>query len=99
LHKQEGLEGEPVSRILEQEFHEEVLAVFPKSKSATGYWPRRFLQKVRSAGGVSEAKDWLKPEKGLSPSLQRLARENRIDLGMEALVVREPWKQLSQMKI
>ena len=43
---------------------------------------------------MQAAKEWLRPEKGLSPGLQRLARENRIDLSMEALVQQEPWKQL-----
>jgi hypothetical protein len=36
----------------------------------------------------------LKADKGLSPGLQRLAQENRIDLSMEAIVAREPWNQL-----
>lgn len=83
-----------MSRNLEQEFHEEMLAIHQKSGKATGYWPNRFLQKVRRAGELAAAKEWLRPEKGLSPGLQRLARENRIDLSMEALVAREPWKQL-----
>ena len=74
---------------LEQAFHEEMLSIHPKSGRATGYWPNRFLQKVRKAGGFQAAKYWLRPEKGLSPGLQRLARENRIDLSMEALVIKE----------
>lgn len=75
-------------------FHEEMLSLHTKIGRATGYWPNRFLQKVRRAGGLPAAKEWLQPEKGLSRGLQRLARENRIDLSMEALVIREPWKQL-----
>ena len=31
---------------------------------------------------------------GESPGLQRLAREGRTDLSMEALVLEEPWRQL-----
>lgn len=83
-----------MSQNLELEFHEEMLAIHQKSGRATGYWPNRFLQKVRRAGGLAAAKEWLKPEKGLSPGLLRLARENRIDLSMEALVIKDPWKQL-----
>ena len=79
---------------LEAQFHEEMLSIQPKSGRATGYWPNRFLQKVRKAGGLQAAKEWLRPEKGLSPGLQRLARENRIDLSMETLVLQEPWNQL-----
>lgn len=79
---------------LEEQFHQEMLSIHPKSGRATGYWPNRFLQKVKKHGGLVAAKDWLKPEKGLSPGLQRLAREGRTDLSMEALVLREPWSQL-----
>ena len=83
-----------MKRNLETQFHNEMLSIHPKSGKATGYWPNRFLQKVRRVGGLQAAKEWLKPEKGLSPGLQRLARENRIDLSMEALVQQEPWNQL-----
>lgn len=79
---------------LESEFHEEMVSIFDKSGKATGYWPRRFLQKVRKVGGLQAAREWLSPVKGLSPGLQRLAKEKRIDLSMEALVLKEPWSQL-----
>jgi hypothetical protein len=76
------------------QFHQEMLDIYTKSGKATGYWPNRFLQKVRKVGGIAAAKEWLQPEKGLSPGLQRIAREKRIDLSMEALVLREPWNKL-----
>ena len=79
---------------LEAQFDQEMLDIHPKCGKATGYWPNRFLQKVRKVGGLSAATEWFQPEKGLSPGLQRLARENRIDLSMEALVLREPWNKL-----
>jgi len=79
---------------LEAEFHEEMVSIFRKSGEATGYWPRRFLQKVRRVGGLQAAREWLNPGTGLSPGLQRLAKEKRIDLSMEALVLKEPWSQL-----
>lgn len=79
---------------LEEQFHQEMLSIHPKSGRATGYWPNRFLQKVKNRGGLLAAKDWLKLEKGLSPGLQRLAKEGRTDLSMEALVLKEPWRQL-----
>ena len=79
---------------LETEFHEEMVSIFHKSGKATGYWPRRFLQKVRKVGGLQAAREWLSPGKGLSPGLQRLAKEKRIDLSMEALVLKEPWSRL-----
>lgn len=79
---------------VESEFHEEMVSIFRKSGEATGYWPRRFLQKVRKGGGLQAAREWLSPGKDLSPGLQRLAKERRIDLSMEALVLKEPWSQL-----
>ncbi len=79
---------------LESEFHEEMLSMYHKAGYATGYWANRFLQKVKRQGGLLAAREMLKPEKGLSPGLQRLAREKRVDLSMEALVLKSPWKDL-----
>lgn len=79
---------------LESEFHEEMVSIYRKSGKATGYWPNRFLQKVKRVGGLQSAREWLSPGTDLSPGLQRLAKEKRIDLSMEALVLTEPWTQL-----
>ena len=79
---------------LELEFHEEMISIYYKSGKATRYWPNRFLQKVRRVGGLKAAREWLNPATNLSPGLQRLAKERRIDLSMEALVLKEPWVQL-----
>jgi hypothetical protein len=87
-HKEVSMKG------LAARFHQEMLAIHPRSGRATGYWPNRFLQKVRRIGGLAAAHDWLRPEKGLSPGLQRLAREGRTDLSMEALVIKEHWSRL-----
>jgi hypothetical protein len=83
-----------MKKSLEAAFHDEMLAIYYNAGHETGYWANRVLQKVRKDGGVQAARQWLKPEKGLSPGLQRLAREKRVDLSMEALVLREPWKKL-----
>jgi hypothetical protein len=79
---------------LESEFHEEMISIYYKAGRETGYWANRFLQKVRKVGGLKAAHQWLKPEKGLSPGLQRLAKERRPDLSMEALIQEEKWKEL-----
>jgi len=44
---------------LEIQFYQEMLDIHPKSGKATGYWPNRFLQKVRKIGGLAAAKEWL----------------------------------------
>jgi len=88
------LSGGIMNEDLERKFHEEMLAIYYKAGRETGYWANRFLQKVRKDGGLRAAKAWLWPEKGLTPGLQRLAREKRLDLSMEALIIEEPWKRL-----
>ncbi|MBA3943959.1 MAG: hypothetical protein H0X37_05280 [Herpetosiphonaceae bacterium] len=57
------------------------------------YWASRYLQKVRKDGGLQAAKEWL-ARKGPTDGLQRLAKEHRLDLAMEALVLKEPWREL-----
>lgn len=79
---------------LEAEFHEEMISIYYKAGYETGYWANRFLQKVRKDGGLKAAQQWLKPEKGLSPGLQRLAKEKCPDLSMEALIQKDKWKEL-----
>jgi hypothetical protein len=79
---------------LEAAFHEEMISIYYKAGHATGYWANRFLQKVKKDRGLPAARQWLKPEKGLSPGLQRLVKEKRVDLSMEALVLKELWREL-----
>ncbi len=60
----------------------------------TGYWAKRYKQKVVKDGGLQAAKSWLRPQvKGLS-GLEKLANLNRLDLSFEAIVLKEPWSQL-----
>jgi hypothetical protein len=79
---------------LETEFHEEMVSIYYKAGLEVGYWANKFLHMVREDGGIGTARRLLKPQKGLSPSLQLLAREKRVDLSMEALVLKNPWKKL-----
>jgi hypothetical protein len=47
---------------------------------------------VEEYGGVMAARNLLR--KGISDGLERLAREGRLDISMEALVLKEPWSEL-----
>ncbi len=76
---------------LEEQFHEEMIGVYKNTGRETGYWARRYLQKVRRVGGLQVAHDLLKPTKDLAKGLQTLVEKNRIDLSVEALVLRNPW--------
>ncbi len=79
---------------LETKFHEEMVSVYYKAGLEIGYWANKFLQMVRKDGGFGAARKLLKSGKGLSPGLQLLAKEKRVDLSLEALVLKDPWKEL-----
>ncbi|OUL35853.1 hypothetical protein BV372_09690 [Nostoc sp. T09] len=79
---------------LEAQFNQEMLGIYHNAGRQIGYWAKRYLQKVRQSGGLQAAKDWLKPKSQSTSGLQRLAENNRLDLSVEALVLREPWSTL-----
>lgn len=83
-----------MSKSLEDRFHEEMEDLFTRTGRATGYWPSRYLQKVRRVGGLQAAKEWLNPEINATSGLVRLADEGRVDLSLEALVQQNPWSSL-----
>jgi hypothetical protein len=76
---------------LEAQLHEEMISIYRSVGLATGYWANRYLPKVRKVGGLQAAKDWLKPESTPTSGLQKLIDINRLDLSVEALVLRQPW--------
>jgi hypothetical protein len=79
---------------LEAQLHEEMLAIYQHVGRETGYWARRYLQRVRRVGGLQAAKDWLKPKSKPTSGLQKLVEINRLDLSVEALVLCQPWSSL-----
>ncbi|WP_206602952.1 HNH endonuclease [Leptolyngbya ohadii] len=79
---------------LEAELHEEMIAIYHHVGRETGYWANRYLQRVRRVGGLQAAKTWLKPKSSSTSGLQKLADIDRLDLSLEALVLRQPWSTL-----
>jgi hypothetical protein len=75
---------------LEAQLHEEMIAIYHN----VGREIERYLQKVRRVGGLQAAKDWLEPKSSPKSGLQKLAEKNRLDLSVEALVLRKPWCSL-----
>jgi hypothetical protein len=76
---------------LERQFHEQMRRVY-REAAEFGYRPTYFLRMVEEQGGVLAAKNLLR--KGITDGLERLTREGRLDISMEALVLKEPWSQL-----
>ncbi len=78
---------------VETRFHNAMLEIFWLAGEATGYWANYFLRGVRNKGGLAEAKDLLR-KTGTSPGFERLRTEGRIDLSMEALILRPEFSPL-----
>jgi hypothetical protein len=89
---------------LERRFHDAMLDIFRLAGEATrkerpdgtvvrGYWASYFLRGVRNHGGVAYAHQLLRAE-GTTDGLKRLTDEHRLDLTMEALVLRPEFAPL-----
>lgn len=81
---------------LSNKFDEEVLTVYENGKRYLNYNATRFLQKIRADGGVAAAKSWLKPSKSEIPTkgFLKLVDYDRLDISLEALVIKDPWNKL-----
>ena len=77
---------------LEDRFHREMLRIYDEAKEF-GYYPTYFLRMVADRGGLSAAK-LLLVGTNLSDGFVRLWEEDRLDLSVEALAIRDPWSAL-----
>jgi hypothetical protein len=89
---------------LELRFHDDMLDIFRLAGEATrrprpdgttqrGYWASYFLRGVRNHGGPDYARQLLRAA-GTSAGFQRLTDEGRLDLTVEALVLRPEYGPL-----
>lgn len=78
---------------LEDAFHGAMLEIYERAKSECNYTATRFIQMVNDRGGLSAAKLLLAVPR-MSEGLTRLWEEKRLDISMEATILREPWRQL-----
>ena len=76
----------------EHEFHSEMVRLFDVA-SSLGYRPIYFLRTVQEHGGVSAARKLLKAPEAQS-GLIKLWELGRLDISVEALVLRERWNSL-----
>jgi hypothetical protein len=96
--------GQRIVSPLELRFHDAMLGIFTLAGEATrkraadgttirGYWASYFLRGVRNHGGLDYARRLLRAE-GTSDGFQRLTDERRLDLTVEALVLRPEFSSL-----
>lgn len=90
-------EGEvPITRRFEMgielQFHQEILRIYDEA-TTFGYRPTRFLQMVNEYGGLQTVRTLLGKD-APSYGFERLWEEGRLDLSVEALALREPWRGL-----
>ena len=89
---------------LERRFHDDMLDIFRKAGEGTrkqrsdgtfvrGYWAIYFLRGVRNHGGLAYARRLLRAQ-GTTDGFARLTEEHRLELTMEALVLRPEYAEL-----
>ena len=81
-----------MSQELENAFHEKMVEVYDRAKKECQYTATRFLQMVNANGGLAAAKMLLAAMRH-PEGLTRLWEEGRLDISMEALLLRDPWRQ------
>ena len=79
---------------LENEFHEEMLSLYRETGKAIGYWANYYLRGVRNKGGLAYAKQLLSPGRKRDSGLQRLMDAGRVDLSVEARVLKPRFSSL-----
>jgi hypothetical protein len=78
---------------LEQQFEKELLRLYELAKVICNYNATRFLKMIYELGGITTATHLvLSPD--FSQGLTAMWECGRLDLTVEATVLKEPWRQL-----
>jgi hypothetical protein len=78
---------------LEKRFHSAMLDIYRRAKSDAGYNASRFLGMVSEQGGYEAARTLLHALK-VSDGYTALWERNRLDLTVEALILKPEWRDL-----
>ncbi len=79
--------------VLENKFNDEMINIYNIAKKDLNYNASRFLQLVVKNGGIQAAKK-LVSKTGGTYGFEILWENNRLDLSVEALVLRSEYKEL-----
>ena len=89
----EFLDKRELDMATEADFHEEMLSLYRRTGTTTGYWPSYFLRSVRREGGLAVARALLAPGR-TSAGFDRLVQARRADLSVEAIALEERYSHL-----
>ncbi len=78
---------------LETQFHREMVLIYVKARDECNYNATRFLQMVNTQGGLAAAKSLLQTD-NFSEGLTEFWKLGRLDISMEALILKDPWSAL-----
>lgn len=78
-------------QLLKNNFHEEMLEIYKKTKSEAKYTPSLFLQMVNEKGGRDAAKQLIITQ---TEGFTKLWKLGRLDLSVEAYVLKEEYTEL-----
>jgi hypothetical protein len=78
---------------MEKEFHKDIVAIYEKAKNECRYIATRFIQMVAEKGGLSAAKELIIKD-GDTYGFGKLYDLHRLDLSVEALVLKEKYSSL-----
>jgi len=79
---------------LERDFHEAMLGLYRRAKEEVNYNATRSLGMVTERGGLDAATALLDAHEVSDGFTELYLRENRLDLSVEYLVLRDPWRRL-----
>lgn len=84
-----------MSKELEMKFHKELLEGYHILKRECNYNATRFLQLVHEKGGLQASKDLIRSSRDtISEGLSILWECKRLDLSLEAMILKERWRPL-----
>ncbi|MHB8128475.1 MAG: hypothetical protein ACYDEX_05720 [Mobilitalea sp.] len=78
---------------LEDKFHNDMIHIYKTAKNELGYNASRFIQLVSEKGGVQAAKQLIMKEGG-TDGFTTLWQYHRLDLSVEAHVIRDEYRGL-----
>jgi hypothetical protein len=81
------------SKDLEKKFYMDMRDIYFKADKECGYKATRFMQMIAEKGGIETAKN-LVTKKGGTEGFEKLWQYKRLDLSVEALVLRAEYKSL-----